>query len=145
MFGNGGEYGKSAIVGWAFNDVAISSSYSMRINKAEPLTNLTIGEKVSTSFTLGLPTKAALKDAIKKDNVYVAVLLIDSDGTVANCAKAHVTGYDPSSDGITAPKSGLAVGSEASFSLDGRRLSAPQRGLNIVRMADGTTRKVIRK
>ena len=145
MFGNGGEYGKSAIVGWAFNDVAISSSYSMRINKAEPLTNLTIGEKVSTSFTLGLPTKAALKDAIKKDNVYVAVLIIDSDGTVANCAKAHVTGYDPSSDGITAPKSGLAVGSEASFSLDGRRLSAPQRGLNIVRMADGTTRKVIRK
>lgn len=31
------------------------------------------------------------------------------------------------------------------FSLDGKRLSTPQRGLNIVRMSDGTTKKVVKK
>ena len=29
------------------------------------------------------------------------------------------------------------------YSLDGKRLAKPQRGLNIIRMSDGTTKKVI--
>lgn len=40
----------------------------------------------------------------------------------------------------------VACGANAqSYSLDGRRLNAPQRGINIVKGSDGTTRKVIRK
>ena len=34
---------------------------------------------------------------------------------------------------------------ESYYSLDGKHLSKPQRGLNIVRMSDGTTRKVVAK
>ena len=34
---------------------------------------------------------------------------------------------------------------EGVYSVDGRRLTAPARGLNIIRQADGTTRKVIVK
>ena len=33
----------------------------------------------------------------------------------------------------------------ARFTLDGKRISAPQKGINIVRMSDGTTRKVVVK
>ena len=29
------------------------------------------------------------------------------------------------------------------YSIDGKRLSAPQRGLNIIREADGTTKKIL--
>ena len=31
------------------------------------------------------------------------------------------------------------------YSIDGKRLSAPQKGLNIIRMSDGTTRKIVSK
>ena len=34
---------------------------------------------------------------------------------------------------------------EAVYDISGRQLSAPQKGLNIVKAADGTTRKVIIK
>ena len=42
---------------------------------------------------------------------------------------------------LSAPLQGL----QSIYSPDGKRLSSPQRGLNIFRMADGTTRKVIIK
>lgn len=33
----------------------------------------------------------------------------------------------------------------ARFSADGKRISAPQKGINIIRMSDGSTRKVVVK
>jgi hypothetical protein len=46
--------------------------------------------------------------------------------------------------GLTSTTIGKAVIVER-YSLDGRRLSAPQRGINVLRMSDGTTRKVLVK
>jgi hypothetical protein len=34
-------------------------------------------------------------------------------------------------------------GKEEVFDLNGRKLSAPQKGINIIRMSDGTSRKVL--
>ena len=31
------------------------------------------------------------------------------------------------------------------FSLDGKKLSAPQKGINVVKMSDGTSKKVLVK
>ena len=45
-------------------------------------------------------------------------------------------------DGAAGPE-GLEV--VARYSLDGRRLAAPQKGVNILKMSDGTTRKVVVK
>ena len=42
-------------------------------------------------------------------------------------------------------KADAGVSEVARYSLDGRKLSAPQKGINILRMSDGTTRKVIVK
>ena len=39
----------------------------------------------------------------------------------------------------------VVAGEEMHFSADGKRLQAPVRGLNIVRMSDGTTKKVVMK
>ena len=50
--------------------------------------------------------------------------------------------FDPT--GISAAETGV-TGVEACFSADGKRLQAPVRGLNIVRMSDGTTKKVVIK
>ena len=46
-------------------------------------------------------------------------------------------------DGVIFHENGISP--EATFSLDGRRLSNPQHGLNIIRMNDGSTKKVMIK
>ena len=139
VFANGGKYGKSTVTGLVFNDVAIASSYVNSKNGA------VLNADNTSSYTLSLPTKATLKNALKKNNIYVAALLIGSDGTVVNAAKASISAYGSANGIETVSTQRQTTSSQARYSLDGRRLSAPQRGLNIVRMADGTTRKVIVK
>ena len=46
---------------------------------------------------------------------------------------------------IVTPSVSVKTAPAARFAVDGKRLSAPQRGLNIIRMSDGTVRKVMVK
>ena len=46
------------------------------------------------------------------------------------------------SDGITSPQTSASIREVARYTLNGIRISHPQRGINIVKMADGTVRKV---
>ena len=142
QFGKGGTYGKSSIAGWIFNDVALSSSYVSGSNKATGFTNLSSTEPASSSYTLSMPTKTALLNAIDKEQVYVIALLIKEDGTIANAAKAKVEAYVPSA--ISTINSDNAS-ETVRYTLDGRQITAPQHGLNIIKMSDGTVRKVIVK
>ncbi|MBP5346658.1 MAG: hypothetical protein J6Y99_10645 [Bacteroidales bacterium] len=93
-FANGGKYGSSLIQGWKFNDVALSSSYVGQVNQVADLTFST-GGKQSVQYELSLPTKTALKQALRKGTLYVVALVIAPDGTIANAAKAAVTAYEP--------------------------------------------------
>ena len=43
--------------------------------------------------------------------------------------------------GIFSPKT--SISEESYYSLDGRRLNSPVKGINIIRMKDGTTKKVL--
>ena len=56
-----------------------------------------------------------------------------------------LTDDDPKPTGVNSLKTDNHISPEATFSLDGRRLSNPQRGLNIIRMSDGKTKKVMIK
>ena len=49
---------------------------------------------------------------------------------------------DPAKVGKSSAQTATVV---ARYSLDGRKLSAPQRGVNILHMSDGTTRKMVMK
>ena len=135
----GGKYGTNPIQGYTFNDVAIASSYVSGSNQVSSQT-LTAGETTEVSYTLDLPTYAKLKEALQMDQIYVIAILIDNDGKVVNVAKAKVADYDPTAintvDNTTATEA-------ARYTLDGRQVSAPQRGLNIIRFSDGTVRKVM--
>lgn len=55
------------------------------------------------------------------------------------------TGDSHITAGMENAKVDVGVKEVARYSLDGRKLSAPQKGINILRMSDGTTRKVIVK
>lgn len=122
-----------------FNDVAIASSYVGGSNKV-PAQTIAAGETAEVSYTIDLPTYEKLKNALQKDQIYVIAILIDSTGSIANVGKARV-------DGITgiSTVNGGKTNETVFYSLDGRKLSAPQQGINIVKMSDGSTRKVMMK
>ena len=141
MFGIGGKYGQSSIKGWTFNDVVIATCYKSSKNQTTALGELTMGEPVTNTYTLTMPTSAALKKAITKEHVAVVCLIIAEDGTVANAAKFYMPGYYPDETlGIRLVQHDNAAGQR--FSVEGHKLQGAKKGLNIIRMADGTTRKV---
>lgn len=122
-----------------FNDVAIASSYAGGSNTV-PEQTLIAGETAEVSYSINLPTYTKLKNALQKDQIYVIAILTDNTGVIANVSKARV-------DGITgiSTVNGGNIAETVFYSLDGRKLSAPQHGINIVKMSDGSTRKVMIK
>lgn len=146
-FAKGGEYGSTSVRGYKFNDVAVSSSYSGGVNQAKSVTISAAGQPEDISYELPLPTSATLKNALNKGLMFVAVLIINpTDGSVVNAIKVQVVGEDKAITAINnAVQNATNAQSAIRFTLDGRQLSAPQHGLNIVRMADGTTRKIFVK
>ena len=141
LFASGGKYGKSAASGWVFNDVALCSSYVSGKNKAPALGTLAAGETATAEYTLTLPTKATLKNALQYDQLYVVALVVDKNKKIVNAAKMKIGQSD--ADGIRAEKTVTAT-AEAYYTVDGKRLAAPAKGMNVVRMSDGTTRKVLK-
>ena len=141
IFGNGGKYGQSSVAGWIFNDVAIASSFKSNTNQVTAQT-VSGGQKANYAYTLPLPTDATLKDALKMDQIYVVAIMTNSKGMVVNAAKVKVTDYDPSSvSGIR----NATTTEAARYTLDGRQVTAPQHGLNIIRLSDGTVKKIMVK
>lgn len=143
IFCRGGEYGQQyAYI--PFNDVAIASSYSGTRNTAAPTGAMTAGETVNSTFTLAMPVKAVLKNAIKLDKVAVAILVINSNGTIENGAKYYL---QPSEEllGISDLNQTTSTKEVARYALDGRQLSRAERGINIVRLANGEVVKVLVK
>lgn len=67
---------------------------------------------------------------------------VNSNGIVATTA---FTVTVTAATGINEVKSDASAVEVARFTVDGKRISAPQKGINIVRMSDGTTRKVVVK
>jgi len=95
---------------------------------------------------------AICKDGSVVDFTTEASYTVTEDGAYTVRAANEMGGLSAasevatSSDGIeTVAASTKAIAPEAIYTLDGKRLSRLQRGVNIVRMADGTTRKVVLK
>ena len=77
-----------------FNDVAIAVAKQTETTAPG---NLTIGQVVENTYTLGLPTKSELLKAVKKGKVAVVALLIDKTSmTIANAAKFYMPIFEPS-------------------------------------------------
>ena len=124
-----------------YNDVLISSSYVSDKNKAT-LPTLVANGTVSSEYTLKMPTKVTLKKALKLDKIYVVAVLLDKKtGAIVNAGRARVTG----STGIEDVTSGTEATVVARYTVNGVQVSAPVKGVNILKMSDGTTRKVLVK
>lgn len=123
-----------------YNDVLIASSYSASKNHAE------FGEFVENgvttgNYTLTMPTKKALLKVLDKKKVSVVAVIIDPEtGAIVNAGKALV---GAGSTGIITVNNSANATVVARYAADGTQISAPVKGINILKMSDGTTRKVL--
>ena len=141
QFCKGGQYGQSTIKGWTFNDAVIATCYASSKNKTTAPGTLTKDEPVTNSYTLTMPTNATLLKAITKERVAIVCFVIAADKTIANAAKFYMPGYkEDDTQGIKLVQQDNAA--EQRYSLEGHRLQGAKKGINIIRKADGTTRKV---
>ena len=123
----------------------LASSYSSATNQAK-LEELQEGKVVTNTYTLKLPTKEILKKAIVNagyNKLAVIAMIIRNDGKIENAAKFYLSNDPAGIEGVSENKSELKE--VARYTIDGRRISTQQRGLNIVKMSDGSTVKVLVK
>ena len=142
QFFNGGSY-----VTVEFNDVVILAPDSKGVTGSVPA-EITVGEwnEHEYTFTLSDATSAYTASTVSLVQapwkLRVVAMLLNADGEIVNAAKCNVS----TPAGVNGVESSMDEPVEvARYSLDGRLLSEPERGVNIVKMSDGTVRKVIVK
>lgn len=137
--------GKEYVSGLVFDDVVVATTRLTGDNQYMPET-IAEGQSYDLSAAFSLDkVRNVNNDPVIQDvnKLRVVALLIDyNDNTIVNAAK---TGYFAAADGITNVSASEANESAAVYDLSGRRLSSMQKGLNIVRTADGKTMKVMMK
>ena len=145
LFCKGGKYSSTKVT-LVYDDVMLASSYNLENANEAKIDPLQEGKVVTNTYTLTLPTKTVLKEAIEKagyTKLAVIAMIIRKDGKIENAAKFYLSNDPAGVEGISENKSELKE--VARYTIDGRRISTPQRGLNIVKMSDGSTIKVLVK
>ena len=99
----------------------------------------------TTTFNLSNGVKSKTGDNLLQDKSklkVVALLFNTKTGEIVNAAQSEIAPYG--STGIEkVSNSADNVKEVARYSIDGTQLNAPAKGINIVKMSDGTTRKVL--
>lgn len=131
----------SEVSGLEFNHVAVAAwDIAGGVNGSISST-IQAGEIQSYTYEASIAGKSLIQD---KSKLKIIAMLIDrSTGRIANAAQTTINDFDPSA--INAVSTASDVREAGRYSLDGRQMTAPQRGLNIVRMSDGSIKKVIVK
>ena len=92
---------------------------------------------------------ALTNDLFNDESKYSTVILYVPDGCIDNYRNANIwqkflTIEEIPNTGIDGVKTSSEVTVEGIYTIDGKRLSEMQSGVNIVRMSDGTTQKIIK-
>lgn len=91
-FCRGGKYAKSSVA-LVYNDAMIGSTYNSSKKTLVPAFQTGNAGDIETSeYTLTMPTKAALVNALDYQQIYVTALVIDNNGQIANARRVRVLG-----------------------------------------------------
>ena len=129
------------VTGLEYDHVAVAA-WNIASGAANSVSPTIVADEIQNySFTADITSKSLIQD---KSKLKVVALLIDkTTGGIVNASQVAIQDYTPTS--IEGVHHSANVGETERYTLDGRQINAPQRGVNIVRMSDGTTRKVIVK
>lgn len=132
----------SSIRDMVYNHVAIAATGISTGMKNIIKTPFTEGVAQTHEYTIDLSGNKVLQD--KRNLKIVAIIFNTNTKEVVN-ADEKVIVYDGPT-GINKPAATTAeVVETARYTIDGRRMTSPAKGLNIVRMSDGSVRKIITK
>ena len=137
-------YNNVVVGAWGGTETYEGETYNMcpviGIPAFEDNADIVSGEEMDYSTTLDL-SKNTLIQSYR--HLKLAVLLLnDNNGAIVNAAQVNLE--DPTGiDGAVKDNANSSV--VARYSIDGRKLDAPVKGLNIVKMADGRSMKVLVK
>ena len=130
----------SQVTGLEFNHVAVGAWDIENGVDGSVNSTITAGEVQNYNYKADVTSKSIIQD---KSKLTIAALLIDrSSKTIVNASQVAIQDYSPSAIQSVGT---VHVSEAARYNLDGRQISAPQRGLNIIRMNDGTVKKVVVK
>lgn len=100
-FCKGGKWGKSSVQ-LVFNDALLVSSYtSSGVSQVPAFTTGQAGDIEHSEYTLTMPTKTALVNALKYNEIYATALVIDNKGQIANAARVKVEAADTEETAIS--------------------------------------------
>ena len=128
---SGVEYNHVAVAGWSVQN-GVNGSVSSAI---------TAGEVQKYTYTGSIATNSLIQD---KSKLRAVALLIDRNtGAIINAAQ---TAIDDDATGIQTVESGeWSMSDNQWFDLSGRKLQTSQKGINIIRMNDGSVKKILVK
>lgn len=128
QFCAGGALGEKR-VHLVYGDVFLDSSWDVQgTSLTDALPAATPGSHFSSAYTLKLPTKKVLAQALDLDRLYAVAIVFDASGRVANAARTLVG--QPTA--IVSPTNGAPTHSDV-YTLDGRRTQAAgTKGITIV-------------
>ena len=129
----------SRVTGIEFDHVAVAA-WNIANGTPNSVESQFVADEVQKySFEADISKNSIIQD---KGKLSVAVLLVDrSTGRIVNAAQTSIMDFDAAVDAVRYTSSAV----EKYYSLDGRKMSAPHKGLNIMKMSDGTIRKVMVK
>ena len=137
----GGKYATDPVLGLVYNDVAISTSYKNSQTEVAPITGLKLGDHSKVDYTLKYQTTDELKELIDREKTHLVVIVNTKDGPTANALKIPVKVNSTGISGTQADE----VKVTKTYTIDGREENGTVKGINIVKMSDGTVRKVMVK
>ena len=139
--------GGSLVTGLTYNFVACarSSKYGIAGSLPKEMT-ADVDYTHDYRFKLALAKNAAGREIYQdKNKLEVVAFVIDANTkAVINACKTKVQSY-AAHTGVTDITTAGSETPVAYYSVDGKRLNAPQQGMNIVRLSNGTSRKIFIK
>lgn len=130
----------SQVSGLEFNHVAVAAWFIGKgvSNSVNP--KITAGEVQDYQYEANISANRLIQDKLKLK--VIAMLIDQKTGAIVNAAQTYIA--DSSASGIQNISSSDS-GEMVRYNLDGRQITTPQSGLNIIRMNDGSVKKVIVK
>ena len=99
------------------------------------------GELYTNTYNVSIAHVPNIQD---KENLSVVVLLLDKQfGTIVNAAQSIVKEKGTAINEVEGQSS--VAGDQSVYDLSGRKLSTSQKGINIIRMNNGTVKKILVK
>ena len=126
----------SSVSGVYFDHVAVAAWNILNGADGSIPTSFAADAPIKYSYIGDISANTLIQD---KSKLTAVALLIDRvSGNVVNAAQSAIGDYTAAISSVNA-----AAAAAERYSVDGRRLPAPQKGLNIIKTADGKVRKVI--